>query len=206
MLSNIKTIVYRALPDSWLLYSGTAKNNSIYLTFDDGPHGDYTKKLLDLLNNYRIKASFFVTGDHIKEDPEGLKKIISHGHDVYNHSYKHWEFEGYDIKQKLKDLEELDKLFPGNNIRPPRGKLDFRLLINLILNKRSIIFWSFDSLDYKKESAEKIVDRFMKYPVKAGDIILFHDDNDHTITALESLIPFWKESGYSILPVRELIK
>jgi len=208
--SNLKSIVYELMPNQWLIRSGSKDNREIFLTFDDGPHEGYTESLLALLNDRNIKVSFFVTGDHVKKHNDLLKKIITEGHDVFNHSYSHWEFEKFTASDQIKDISKLDKLLPAISMsklhpfRPPRGKLSIPLFVRLISTGRQIIYWSYDSMDYKQRSEEYLLKRFEHNPVKSGDIILFHDDNPFTISALPKLLDMWLSAGFNIQPISKL--
>ena len=201
------------MPNKFLLFSGSDSDNTIYLTFDDGPHQGYTEKLLEILKHYNVKASFFVTGDHVNKYREILSNIISEGHDVYNHAYSHWQFEALSTTEQVQDIKKLDELLPKMQhqpvplaFRPPRGRMSLSLLVRLIVSGRQIIYWSIDSKDYNQLGKEQLIERFERQPVKSGDIILFHDDNSFTIDALPSLIENWKISGFSIQPISHLAR
>ena len=210
LTSKLKSICYRFLPDKWIIQSGPQSKRTIYLTFDDGPHEGYTCEVLKILGDRNLKASFFVTGDHVKKYKTIFQDIITAGHDVYNHSYSHWEFEKFTPKDQIDDIAKLDLLLPKINtsrptaFRPPRGRLKPSLLVRLIRSGRQIIYWSYDSMDYTQKSEEFLLERFDKKPVKSGDIILFHDDNSYTIKALPKLLDKWISAGYDICPVSEL--
>jgi len=211
LAGKIKAVVYRWLPDSWILWCGSNNKPVIYLSFDDGPHDTYTNSLLRILNEHDVKASFFVTGDHVNVNKNLLNEIEESGHDIYNHSYSHWEFEKYSTKEKILDLEKLDRLIITDKykknipFRPPRGKLNLALFLRLVISNRQIIYWSYDSMDYKQDSVDFLLNRFEKKPIRNGDIILFHDDNPFTIAALPQLIKIWIDKGFEIHPISKLI-
>lgn len=210
--SKLKAIFYELLPNAWILRSGPRHEKVIYLSFDDGPNPNYTSKLLDILNEKKVEASFFVTGDYINNNTELLNNIITDGHDVFNHSYSHWDFEELSSKRKMIDISKLDPLLPNPEdnkkipFRPPCGKLDIMLFLRLIVTGRQVIYWSYDSMDYRQESEDFLLKRFMDKPVKNGDIILFHDDNDFTISVLPKLIDMWTKNGFRLQAIRRLIK
>ena len=211
-LGHIKNIVFRIIPNQYLIKSGSPKSNTIYLTFDDGPHQGYTEELLNILDKSDIKASFFVTGDHVKKYKSILNMIISKGHDVYNHAYSHWEFDSLTTSEQIQDLDRLDALLPETSsqsslrpFRPPRGRITLSLLLRLIISRRKIIYWNVDSKDYLQLGKDHILEQFRLNTVKAGDIILFHDDNSFTIDALPDLIDGWKRDGFAIEPISSLV-
>ena len=209
--SILKNYFYEWLPNKWLIRSGPRNRKNIYLTFDDGPNGEYTIHLLKILRDRNIKASFFVVGDYVQKNNNILHDIEQEGHDIFNHSYKHWEFDSYSTAEKINDLAKLDALLPRCKnsksipFRPPCGKLDLPLLLRLILEKRQIIYWSVDSMDYMKAGEKYLLDHFEKNPVIAGDIILFHDDNLFTVNALPKLLDKWIQADFDILPISKLI-
>lgn len=208
--SIVKKYFYEWLPDKWLIRSGPRSSKSIYLTFDDGPNENYTTELLSILRDRNIKASFFVTGDFVEQNNSILDVIGYDGHDIFNHSYKHWQFDRYTTSEKINDIAKLDALLPGNEklkripFRPPCGKLSIPLLLRLIIEKRQIIYWSLDSMDYMQKSEQYILEHFEKNPVKAGDIILFHDDNAFTISAIPKLLDKWIIAGFNVQPISRL--
>ena len=175
------------------------------------PMREYTVLLLKLLKERNLKASFFVIGEHAEKYHDLLLKIIHDGHDVMNHSYNHWKFEKYNLEEQISDMAKLDSLLPKTGsfkkipFRPPRGKLSLSLFFKLISMGRQVIYWSYDSKDYLQEGEEYLLGRFDREPVKAGDIILFHDDNSYTLNALPVLLDKWISAGFDIQPISKML-
>ncbi len=149
-------------------------NNTIYLTFDDGPNPETTPFILDILDQYQAKATFFCVGDNVRKYPEMYKEILKRGHITGNHTYNHlngWKtnYKAYYINVLRAQSHISSKLF-----RPPYGKMTIRQK-QLILRSHSIIMWDILSRDYdktisKEECLHNVIDN-----VQSGSIVVFHD-------------------------------
>jgi peptidoglycan/xylan/chitin deacetylase (PgdA/CDA1 family) len=191
------------LPDRLFLLSKTQKEKTLYLTFDDGPVPGVVERLLDLLDKYQVKVTFFILGSRAEKNPDLLNEIHKLAHTLANHSYSHPEFHKISHAEKMIEVEKTNliiKQVTGESctlFRAPQGRWDMHLIFALLLKKITAVHWSRDSMDFLKEPANKIADRFLEQPVKPGDIILFHDDHERCIDALDVLIPQWLAQGYS---------
>ena len=205
MLEKIKYFIRAVvLPDRLFLMSKSKRDKAIYLTFDDGPVSGVTDKLLSLLKKHDAKATFFVLGKCAKSENELLKIIFEEQHTIANHSFSHTNFtkltksqQQIEISTTNQVIEQVTKA-PCKLFRAPQGRWNMTLLRVLFKNKMTAVHWNRDSMDFKKESPEKLINLFRKQPVQAGDIILFHDDDERCITALESLIPLWQSQGFTL--------
>ena len=186
----------------------------IALTFDDGPHPRYTERILDILERYDIKATFFVIGVNIQNYPEPFKKIVAAGHEIGNHSYSHsvcGAKENSDIIFDMQKCDALVKEITGSKptlYRPPCGIYDAKIVNAAREEGYSVILWSVDTLDWKNTPPEEISGNVLE-SVKGGDIILMHDytsGKNTTCEALELMIPRLLEKGYEFVTVSELIK
>lgn len=194
----------KLLPNSLFLINGRRGTKSLYLTFDDGPVQGVTEELLELLEQYRVKATFFTLGSQINKSPDLLKKIHDQKHTIANHSYSHPNFTKLSSETMLEQISTTNELVREATqqscrlFRAPQGRWNIRLLFELFRIKMTAVHWSRDSMDFLKEQPEKIVKRFIDDPVKNGDIILFHDDDSRCIEALKTLIPHWQSQGFSL--------
>lgn len=193
------------------------KRNSkkkIALTFDDGPHPIYTKKILDILNKYNIKATFFIIGVNVESYGDILYDIVSAGHEIGNHTFSHHSLKGknaQDIEEELENCREAIYQKCGENttlFRPPGGIMaDIEVGESDIFEGYDIIYWSIDTHDWAHHSPQKISDYVVKN-TKSGDIILMHDyigKNSPTPAALEIMIPKLIERGFEFVTVSDLI-
>jgi len=187
---------------------GPADDGSVYLTFDDGPNAQYTPLLLDLLATHRAKASFFLVGDQIEANAPLVDRMIAEGHLIGNHSFSHPHFGRLSLKERLAEIERVDQMltrFDGREshlFRPPRGELQLLSLLHFALNRRRVAFWSYDSLDYQKQSPDEVIAVLRRDPPRAGDIVLMHDDSGAAAKVLEAMLPEWAAAGlkFSSLP------
>ncbi len=153
-----------------------AVDNKIYLSFDDGPNPMATNYVLDLLNEYNARASFFCIGNNVKAYPEVYQRIITEGHATGNHTHHHkngWKTRTVDY---LADIREAQKYISSALFRPPYGRIRFEQL-KMIRSEMMFkpIMWSLLSGDFDisisgQQCAENVLKNF-----KPGDIIVFHD-------------------------------
>jgi len=199
---NYFTKAYSSKPNSTL--------KEIALTFDDGPH-EMTEKVLDLLKQFNVKATFFCIGKQIENNPELFKRIIAEGHLVGNHSYSHSENFGFFSFQKVVDeitktnklVEQLSGL-KMNFFRPPFGVTNPMIAKAVLETKHLVVGWNIRSLDTVYEDENTIFER-VKNKVQPGGIILLHDTSQKSVNVLERLLLFLKSENYSIVSVDKLL-
>lgn len=169
------------------------KDKVVYLTFDDGPTKE-TSKIIDLLNDLDVKATFFLIGKNIEENKEETKLIIENGHDVGNHTYSHnrmiFKSPSY-IKEEIDKTNNLIKSLGYDKeifFRPPFGKKLFVLPMYLNKINQTTVMWNIEPESYADVSvnAETIANH-VKENVNNGSIILLHPMNDSTGKILESI-------------------
>jgi peptidoglycan/xylan/chitin deacetylase (PgdA/CDA1 family) len=199
----------RLLPDALVQTHGASDGGARYLTFDDGPEPDYTPRLLDLLAEHRVHASFFLIGQKIEQYPAVVERMVAEGHMIGNHSYTHRLFKSLSLSDQLEEFHRTDELLrtfdarSRHRVRTPQGYLDTRLLLYCACRGHSIVYWSYDSLDYQKPSHDAFVARLREQPPRAGDIVLMHDDSDLAIDALRTLLPEWLGEGQAFRALPE---
>ncbi len=181
----------------------------VAITFDDGP-GAYTDRLLDILQRYDAKATFFVVGYKIDRRPETVQRIVSEGHEIGGHSWNHKELTKLTEKEissqltktrnKIHDVTGIEPVL----MRPPYGS--YNDSVRAVAKKLGIsaINWNVDTLDWKYKDADKVYDGTFK-KLKDGNIILFHDIHPTTVDAMERVIPALIEEGYQLVTVSQLL-
>jgi len=189
MKNSFKKIIYY-LFSSYLIRKG--KSGNIYITFDDGPHPKNTPKILDVLDLYNIKATFFMLGHEMENHPEVVRDVISRGHTLGYHSYDHLSMKEISVGAIFSDLNYakiLSKSFDYNIkiYRPPYGDLSITGIIWVILNSWKIIMWSKDSRD-SFDSKDEIVANVSTDKLCSGEILLFHDDYKNTAEVLKDIL------------------
>lgn len=197
-------------------FNGSAKDGKqVALTFDDGPDAIVTPKILDILKENEIKATFFLLGDRAEAHPEIARRIVEEGHAIGNHSWSHPNFKELSMDEAMKQVmdtqEELNDIigYRPSLFRPPYGALD-KDMEQAIQNKDlAIVNWSVDTMDWSGVPAQEIM-RVIHNQLKPGGIILQHSANGknhlaNTIEALTLLIPDLKNQGYSFVTVPDLL-
>jgi peptidoglycan/xylan/chitin deacetylase (PgdA/CDA1 family) len=191
------------LPRAVVQTHGARDGAERFLSFDDGPHPQHTPRLLDLLGEHGVRASFFVVGRHAEQHPAVVERIVREGHLLGNHSFSHTRFGHMDTAAQVADMERADCVladFDGlahHRIRTPQGHVTLPLLLHFAHTRRSLAYWCYDSLDYRGGDAAPVVERLRRMPPRAGDIVLMHDDGAAAISALATLLPAWREAGWS---------
>lgn len=181
-------------------------NKTIYLTFDDGPEPEVTSKILDVLNEHNIKATFFVIGNKAEKNPDLLKRMSAEGHAIGNHTFSHKILPAITRPERFYEFEECHKVIaPFQNykvklFRPPQGLVSFKDSLYLLKNGYKIMLWTVDSNDYIKD---KSITARLHNMVTNNSIVLFHDDNDYCIAALKATIPYWLENGFVFATLAE---
>lgn len=177
----------------------------VALTYDDGP-SIYTPQILDVLEQYHARATFFEVGNRVGMYPKTVKRIDGMGCELGNHSYDHANLGIADAGKVQTELSQTDskiKSLTGKVpalVRPPYGSIGGNLRSNA---KRPLILWSIDTLDWKTRNAASVYASVMNY-VKDGDIILMHDLYLSTVNASKQIIPELIRRGYQLVTVSEL--
>lgn len=171
---------------------------AVYLTFDDGPIPQITPWVLDLLDQYHIKATFFLVGENVHKHPDEFRMIKERGHQVGNHTYNHIRGFEYKAADYLANAEKANEMLQTDLFRPPHGHMGIKQYYAL-RNKYKIIMWDLVTRDYSKHLNGEQVFRKVKKYVRNGSIITFHDSvkaEANMKYALPRSIEWLKEQGY----------
>ncbi|WP_333353653.1 polysaccharide deacetylase family protein [Microcoleus sp. N3A4] len=188
----------------------------VALTYDDGPYPPYTNQLLDILDRYQVKATFFEIGRNIEKHPEIVPMIIARGNELGNHSYSHKDMMFKPREYLLSEIEKTDKLLQEVGVkqdsisfRPPWGRRFVVLSYLVSQMHKKLIMWDVDSQDYEKtHTVEDIANRVIDN-VRSGSIVVMHDgggDRSKTVAATEMIVKALQSKGYSFKTVSELLK
>ena len=183
----------------------------VAMTFDDGPHGANTPRLLEMLRQRKIHATFFLVGQCVAEFPEIVKKIVAEGHEIANHSWSHPQLSSMSESAVRDQLQRThDAIIAACGVtpkimRPPYGAFTAR--------QRAwahgewgykCILWDVDPLDWKVRNAEHVKNEILKQTVP-GSIILAHDIHKTTIDAMPQTLDGLLAKGYKFVTVSELL-
>jgi peptidoglycan/xylan/chitin deacetylase (PgdA/CDA1 family) len=193
------------------LCSGNKSAKNIALSFDDGPHPEYTPRVLALLKEHEIKACFFLIGKNIEGNESIVKQIIEDGHSIGSHSYSHVNHFGFfSTKKLLGDLQKNEQILEnisGKKVklfRPPFGVTNPNIASAARFLDYTVIGWSIRSFDTRVTDPIKTIKRISKR-LKAGKLILLHDNHERIIPILEGVIKEADSKGYSIVSVETLL-
>lgn len=187
----------------------------IALTFDDGPDKKYTNKILDILAEHEVKATFFVVGKQVESYPDTMKRIVDEGHAVGNHSWDHKNFTQLkpdQMKQQIAKTNEAIKAAAGIEttwFRLPYGAQNNQVKKTITDTGNSNILWTVDTRDWAGTSPEAMMDN-VKRNAKPNGIILMHSFGgkggklDNTVAFLPDLIQYLKEQNYTFVTIPEL--
>lgn len=180
----------------------------IALTFDDGPTPTVTNRILDTLEKYQAKATFFVVGRQLSHDKDLVKRAVSLGCEIGNHTWEHKQMTKYKkgaLKKSITKTEDAVKKYTGYDVclvRPTYGKINDSVKKSVA---RPMIYWNVDTEDWKSRDAKKILASVKRENVRDGDIILLHDLYPATADAIEKIVPYLQKEGYELVTVSELM-
>ncbi|MBQ1655184.1 MAG: polysaccharide deacetylase family protein [Bacteroidales bacterium] len=171
----------------------------VYITFDDGPTPDVTEQILEVLDKYSVKASFFCCGQNADANPELLKKIADEGHTIGYHSYSHKDILKTKPSDWLADVERKSALSDVKLFRPPYGRILFRHYRSL-KSRYKFVFWDVMSYDYDVERSPESIMSLLEKSVREGSVVVFHDKEKckgNTLAVLPQFIELIKSKEYS---------
>jgi peptidoglycan/xylan/chitin deacetylase (PgdA/CDA1 family) len=191
------TIFKRLFPK--IVWNFSEKEQKVFLTFDDGPSTNVTDSILTILEQEKVRATFFCIGKNVKKNPELADKILKKGHSIGNHSMTH--VNGWRTRKNsyLRNINEASEYINSNLFRPPFGRFNLYSL-DQILKKYKLVMWDVLSGDFDEKIEEKAVINNVIKNVANGSIIVFHDNNkskEKTLSVLIKTIKKLKEKGFS---------
>ena len=199
MLIEQPPLLYRLLFPGAYWKKPVEGQKTVYLTFDDGPIPDITPWVLDLLDKYDIKATFFCVGDNVRKHPDVYQMVLDRGHRVGNHTFNHIQGIRKLSKRYLENTKLASDYIESDLFRPPHGHM--RVSQYFTLRKLyKIIMWDVVTRDYSwRMTPEDVLNNVKKY-TRDGSIIVFHDSlkaEKNMKYALPRSIEWLKEQGYT---------
>ncbi|WP_098743169.1 polysaccharide deacetylase family protein [Paenibacillus sp. EZ-K15] len=184
----------------------TKGGKRVALTFDDGPHPKNTLKILDLLEKYDAKATFFMLGNRVDFYPEIVKEVADEGHELGNHTWNHKDLTTLSKVEGIKEVERTNQAIKSaagresTAFRPPYGAVNKQVQSAI---SSPTVFWTIDTLDWKSRNPAAILNIVLEN-VRDGSIILMHDIHATTAEAVEPILKYLKKEGYEFVKVSEL--
>ena len=180
------------------------------LTFDAAWGNEDTQELIDILDQYNVKATFFVVGDWVEKYPESVKALSDASHEVMSHSNHHDHYNSLSAEQITADITASNERISAVTgvtptlIRCPYGEYDDHVIAAIRAMGMEPIQWDVDSLDWKDYDADTICKRVTS-KVQPGSIVLFHNAALHTPEALPAILTCLINDGYTVVPISRLI-
>ncbi len=192
------------------IYSTQRTDKKIAISFDAAWGADDTHQLIETLNQFHVKTTFFVVGEWVDKYPDMVKALHDAGHEIQNHSNTHPHLTNLsenEISQEIENCNKKIQEITGTRptlMRPPYGDYNNKVIEATQALGMHTIQWSVDSLDWKNLTAEQITDRVIS-AIEPGGIVLFHNAAKHTPQALPIILETLQKQGYEIVPISELI-
>lgn len=181
------------------------RKKMVYLTFDDGPIPEVTPWVLDTLDHYGIKATFFCVGENVKRNPDLFKELRRRGHSVGNHTMNHMQSSLVTTRTYLRNVKEAEALIGSTLFRPPHGIMRWSAA-RLLKHHYNIVMYDLVTRDYnRKLTGEQVLNNVKRY-ARNGSIIVFHDSlkaETNMKYALPRAIEWLKEQGYEFASLIE---
>ena len=177
------------------------------LTFDDGPSGRYTERLLDGLREREVKATFLLCGYRMEDFPGLTKRIFEEGHEIGYHGFSHDNMGTMSRRKIAEELEKSGMLLPEGCrpvfLRPPGGESSDGVRQVAEVRLLSILKWSVDPRDWETHDAPRVIEKVLG-TVRDGDVILMHDMSDSSVTAALEIVDRLQKEGYRFVTVSAL--
>ncbi len=174
------------------------EERAVYLTFDDGPIPDITPRVLEVLDHYGIKATFFMVGDNVRKHPKEFEMVKAAGHRIGNHTFNHLNGLTVRTKDYVANVHKADTLIHSDLFRPPHGWLRNRQY-HFLKRHYKLVMWDLVTRDYSKRlNADDVFENVKRY-ARPGSIITFHDSlrsADKLWSALPRSIEWLQKEGY----------
>ncbi|MBZ4646361.1 MAG: polysaccharide deacetylase [Clostridia bacterium] len=192
------------------IYYVDRQDKAISISFDAAWGNEDTQDLINILEQYKVKTTFFVVGGWVDKYPESVKALSDAGHEIMNHSNTHPHMTQLSVekmKEEIKKCDDKIEAITGKRpflFRPPYGDYNDKVVQACREMGHYTIQWDVDSLDWKELGVDAIVERVTKR-VKSGSIVLFHNAAKYTPAALPKILDTLQKEGYKIVPISELI-
>ena len=178
----------------------------IYLTFDDGPNPEVTPRVLDILDEFEAKATFFCVGENVMKYPEIFQEVKHRGHAVGNHTFNHVKGTEKTVKEYVDNVGKAHEYIHSKLFRPPHGRITLSQ-VNKLKADFKIIMWDFITYDFDRQVTSTEILNEVKLRSRHGSVVIFHDSlkaRKNVLEALPEALRYWKKEGYEVKALHEL--
>jgi peptidoglycan/xylan/chitin deacetylase (PgdA/CDA1 family) len=182
-----------------LLWRKSSSSKVIYITFDDGPVPEVTPLVLDLLDEYNLKATFFCVGENVEKYPEIYAEVLKRGHKTGNHTFNHLKGISVSTDEYIANVEKAAKSIDSKLFRPPYGRINYKQKKAIRLGYE-IVMWDLLTHDYNKNLSTVSILQNIKHYSRNGSLVVFHDSikaERNMLAVLPLAIEYWNSKGYS---------
>lgn len=199
-------VTTRELP----VYNVDTQEKVLSISFDAAWGCANTEELLNILDRYDVKTTFFLVGFWAEKYPELVREIVARGHEIGNHSATHphmSQLSQAQIREELRRCSDLVQSITGKPttlFRPPYGEYNDAVVRVSREEGYECVQWNVDSLDWKNLGTQNMITQATKN-VNPGDIVLFHNDSKYILEALPQILEYYTQAGYKIIPVSQIL-
>lgn len=195
------------LPSQLLTWSGPQRAGRIALTFDDGPHPEFTLEVLDLLERHDARATFFLIGEEVMAHPDLIARIRRAGHELASHAHTHPHFDRISWSDARREIQRADAALgtPSRLFRPPYGTLCANSLLGAWSLHKTVVLWNVDLKDYRAACPDEILAGLVVRPPQAGDVVLYHAVSRPAVDALPAVLDRFAAAGLRSVTISELL-
>lgn len=211
-VSKVVTVTNTVNGKELPIYSVEMDEKKVALSFDAAWGNEDTQQILDILKEYDVRVTFFMTGEWVAKFPDDVKRIHEAGHDLGNHSENHKnmsQLNDSDCQSELLKVHDKVKELTGVEMdlfRPPYGDYDDEVIKNATACGYYTVQWDCDSLDWKDYGVDNIIKTVTEHKnLQNGSIVLMHNGAKYTAEALPQIIEGLRAKGYELVPISELI-
>ena len=175
------------------------EEHAVYLTFDDGPIPEVTPWVLDVLDHYEVKATFFMVGDNIRKHPAEFEMVKARGHRLGNHTFNHIGGLRHGISSYVRNVDRANEYLHTDLFRPPHGWMKWGQYI-FVKQRYRVVMWDLVTRDYSTRLNGRDVLLNVRRYARPGSIITFHDSlksHDNLLSALPRAIEWLQSQGYA---------
>lgn len=182
-----------------LIWRVKTRSKLIYLTFDDGPVPEVTPQVLDILDAFGWKATFFCVGENVVKYPDLYQEILARGHRTGNHSYNHIRGFRYATEEYVQNVKKASEMIQSKLFRPPHGRIKPAQL-KALRKEYDIVMWDVITYDYDRGRSPERILKTIRRNLRKGSVVVFHDSlkaKENVLEVLPKALAFWQSKGYS---------